>query len=102
MIKLESNFKTGRNSEFYFRSKKECDAFLWVFDDHWCNVPWKKPVEIPDNTPLNEYWKEHINDDPKKLAVEKLNWGFSNCKYNNIGRTASQQSFLDDMVGKFS
>lgn len=83
---------------FYFTSMENCNKFKYVFEDHWCNVPWDDPIELPDYYPLSSYWREHINDDPKKLAEDNLMWGFQNCKFNGYDKLTSEQQLLLDSL----
>lgn len=91
MVKLESNFKEDkiciRNIKMCFESMEDCNKFLYVFRDHWCNVPWTKPVEVdkvPDGYSLVK--------DPIKEAEGNLNWGFRQCERSNIGNTIEQKA----------
>lgn len=66
-----------QNAKFYFKNMQACEEFKHVFTNHACALPWNDPVTIPDDTPLSDYWREHINDDPKALADKNLKWGWN-------------------------
>ena len=60
---------------FYFHNDSDCDDFIHVFKDHFCNIPWKRTQLIFD---LGQYAKEKLNMDknPKTRAEENLSWMF--------------------------
>lgn len=100
MIKLESNFNNSFDATFYFKTMKECEEFLYVFKDHWCNVPWKKPVEVSDDIKISEYKRNDLNNSPKERAESNLSWGFSNCRFHNIGINNTQSAFVNNFISK--
>ena len=103
MVKLTTPDDT--TAAFFFKDMNACNEFKYVFSNHWCNITWNTPEEqevFPEAT--TGYWRDHINDDPKKLADKHLMWGFSRLKF--LGRdkelTASQSQFVNDMVEKIT
>lgn len=95
MIKLESNFKYGYNITRYFKTIEDCNKYLYVFKDHWCNVPWKDPEEI---TGFDAKASVEAINDPIEIANGDLGWGFNNCDLNNIEETKEQR----DLVSKIA
>ena len=66
MIKLETSYND--RDVFYFRTLDDCNKFLYVFENHWCNVKWKPPVEVSDNIILSRYQRDALDRDPKDRA----------------------------------
>ena len=95
MIKLESNFKYGYNITRYFKTIEDCNKYLYVFKDHWCNVPWKEPEEI-DRFDIKA--ATVLVNDPIKIANGDLGWGFNTCDLNNIGETKEQREFVSNIA----
>lgn len=89
MIKLESDYDIP--SVFYFRTLDDCRKFLYVFKDHWCNVKWKTPVEVPDDIKLPEARRDLLDMDPKKRAEANLSWGFNHARLHGDGGLTSEQ-----------
>ena len=86
---------------FYFKNIEDCNKFLYVFKDHFCNVPWETPKEIPDNSiKLSENEKRTLDKDPVKRAQDNLSWGFSLCSYYKIGVSSDQLSFVHSLMEK--
>lgn len=82
---------------FHFRTMDDCKKFMYVFQDHWCNIPWEDPVEIPDYTKIND--DRYIDADPVARAEDNLSWGFSALRFHNMDTlTGEQQSMLSGMV----
>lgn len=75
MVRLQSKNKYNRGV-FYFHTMDECNDFLYVFSDHFCNVDWEKPVEISDNTMLSYEHRRAMDIPPKERAERYLSWGF--------------------------
>lgn len=100
MIKLEIDYDSYYNKPvFYFRTRDDCNKFLNVFKDHWCNIRWKDPVEIPYNTKLSSYDEKTLDEDPKKRAESNLSWGFNLARYYGDDKLKpSQQAFIDKMM----
>ena len=100
MIKLTSKNKL-HNISFYFNNIEDCNKFLYVFKNHWCNVKWEKPEEIPNNTYIKDYHKRYLGR-PEELAENNLKWGFNsfNDDYttNNDNFTQGQLVFSRNMV----
>ena len=100
MIKLTSKNKL-HNVSFYFNDMKDCNKFLYVFKNHWCNVKWENPVEISNNTPIPDYYRRYLGK-PEELAEDNLKWGFNsfNDDYttNNDNITPRQLAFVRNMV----
>lgn len=93
------------NSAAYFRTKEAMEQYKYVFKNHWCNIPWDKPEELPDDYKLPSWWREHIDDDPKKLAEDNLCWGFNSVmayfgERNKLNK--EQQAFVNNMIGQFT
>ena len=102
MVKLETNFNDYRNeSTFYFRTMDQCSKFLNVFKDHWCNIPWKKPVEISDNTRIPDYALSRLDIDPEQIAISNLSWGFGMTKYYNIDLSKDQKAIVKSMSERY-
>jgi hypothetical protein len=99
MIKLETNYTPS--SVFYFRTLDDCRKFLYVFKDHWCNVKWKPPVEVPDGTSISSTQRAQIGVDPKKRAEANLSWGFNYARlHGDDGLTPRQQRELVYLMGQ--
>lgn len=102
MVKLRTNFGDYRNeSTFYFRNMEQCDQFISVFKDHWCNIPWLKPIDLGDNVIIPNYALRMIDIDPKDRAIANLSWGFNMAKVYNIGLSEEQQKALEEMMEQF-
>lgn len=101
MIELKAkDFTFG--GTFYFHTMQDCNDFLYVFKDHWCNVPWEKPREVSDDFPISRIQRESMDKPPKKRAESSLSWGFSLVKRLNIDLSESQNLFVKNMVNKLS
>ena len=87
-----------QHSKFYFRTMTECEIFMNVFRNHFCNVPWNTPKIIPDTSELSEYDLKYLNRDPKIRAESNLSWGFSLVKFNNIDLNEQQMNFINDFM----
>lgn len=82
---------------FHFRTMDDCKKFMYVFRNHWCNIPWEEPAEIPDYTKIND--DQYIDVDPVARAMGNLTWGFSALRSHNMDTlTGEQQSVLSDIV----
>ena len=81
---------------------EDCKAFLYVFQNHWCNVHWEKPIEKESFPEMKEKDYESIQKDPKKRAEADLDWGFSLEKYLGRGTTEAQSAFIAAMVERLS
>lgn len=101
MVKLEAK-DTTFGGIFYFHNMKDCKDFLYVFEDHFCNVPWKTPIELPDNTYVNSDVRRSMDEPPKKRAEDNLSWGFNLERRLSIGMTNGQNDFVESMMAKFS
>lgn len=106
VIYLESNFNNDMiNIGIYFKNMEDCNKYLHVFKDHWCNVPWKKPIE-KDVNDLSPFEKSKMDkfliQDPIKSAEDNLSWGFHNCDYAFIGLADDQKSTVQSLVSKLS
>ena len=99
MIKLEAQCTTF-GGIFYFHDMEDCDDFMYVFKDHWCNVPWKQPVEIPDDTCIDDYDINDMNKPAKERAEDNLSWGFNLVKHLEIGDSKDQLEFARSMANK--
>lgn len=88
---------------FYFHNDSDCDDFIQVFKDHFCNVPWKKTHLIFD---LSTYPKERLNmdKDPKERAEENLSWGFvlADDIHGRGYLTEDQRSFVNGIMNKLN
>lgn len=91
MIKL---FEKSSNMAFYFHSMEDCKAFMYVFEDHFCNVPWEKPEIVPDDTKISIDHRRLLEEDPKAKAERYLSWGFNLTKKHHIGLTSAQNSYI--------
>ena len=100
MVKLQP--KDEPTTAFYFKTMRDCEAFIYVFKDHWCNVEWNEPIERPDFFEMSKYQRESLDKDPKKRAESNLSWGFNLCRKSNIGLTDSQNAFVSAMVGRMT
>lgn len=83
-----------QQAKFYFRTIEACNEFKHVFANHACTLPWNEPQVIPDDTPLSDYWKEHIDDDPKILADKNLKWGWNSVLADKRNAEYKQQNDL--------
>lgn len=104
MVKQAVKLTVGSGADihtFWFKTITDCNAFKYVFKDHWCNINWN-PIEIvtdPYSIPNERY--THWDDDPKKRADDLLTWGFSWVKaHGGDNLTHEQQRFVNDMVTK--
>lgn len=96
MIKLETDYE-NENTVKYFNTLQECEEYLYVFKDHWCNVKWKEPIKVSDISNSNE--KEYMKKSPKERAEADLSWGFSMMKLKGGEELNKDQSvFLDDFL----
>lgn len=80
MIKLEAistKYPTGMSAVFYFHNMNDCNIFMHVFKDHWCNVKWEMPIELPDNTKIPDYKRRDMDKNAKERAERSLPWGFA-------------------------
>lgn len=101
MIKLETNATKYpiMNIAIYFHNMDDCKRFLYVFKNHWCNVRWKEPIEIPDNTKISEYRRKDMDKDPEERAERDLKWGFGFAKMEGTDVTTIEQAaFVERMV----
>lgn len=96
MVKLQS----GEDSRvvFYFKNINDCNKFLYVFKDHWCNVRWESPIEKPEFLEMTDRQREELDEDPKERAEDNLMWGFCIEKDRNIRLNSSQLSFIDNFI----
>lgn len=101
MVKLEAK-DTIFVGIFYFHNVKDCREFMDVFKDHWCNVPWKEPIEIPDDTYISSEERRYMDKSPKKRAEDNLSWGFSLERRLGICLTNEQNDFVKSIVNRFS
>lgn len=101
MIELKAKDLTFGGT-FYFHTMQDCNDFLYVFKNHWCNVPWEKPREVPNDFPIGKSQRKSMNEPPKKRAESNLSWGFSLVKRLNIDLSESQNLFVKDMVDRLS
>ena len=99
MIVLKSK-DTTFGGIFYFYNMRDCEDFLYVFKDHWCNVPWEKPIEAPSDTLISFYDRKSMDVPPKKRAEDSLFWGFSLVNRLGIGLDDKQISFLNSFVNQ--
>jgi len=101
MIELKAKDLTFGGT-FYFHTMQDCNDFLYVFKDHWCNVPWEKPREVSDDFPISRIQRESMDKPPKKRAGSSLSWGFSLVKRLNIGLSKRQNLFVKGMADRLS
>lgn len=101
MVKLEAK-DTTFGGIFYFHNMKDCREFIYVFEDHWCNVPWETPIEISDDTYISSEERRYMDKSPKKRAEDNLSWGFSLEKRLGIGLSNEQNDFVKSMMNGFS
>lgn len=99
LIKLETNCANSREV-FYFHNMSDCKDFLYVFKDHWCNVPWKTPIEIPDDTYITSKERVCMDKPPKKRAEDNLSWGFSLVRLLGIELNKNQSTFVSSFCSK--
>lgn len=100
MIKLEAN-NAITGGAFYFYNIDDCRKFMYVFKDHWCNVPWKEPVEISDSTYIDSNARRYMSVPPKKRAEDNLSWGFNLVKRLGINLNNEQNDFVNSMMNGF-
>jgi len=101
MIELKAKDLTIGGT-FYFHTMQDCNDFLYVFKDHWCNVPWEKPREVPNDFPISKNQRKSMDKSPKERAESNLSWGFDHTKWLEIDLNEKQNSFVKSMVEKFS
>ena len=101
MVKLEAK-DTTFGGIFYFHNMKDCKDFMYVFEDHFCNVPWKAPIELSDDTYVNSDVKRSMDKSPKERAENSLSWGFNLERRLGIGLTNKQNNFVKSMMAKLS
>ncbi len=97
MIKLIC--KDDDKAVFYFKDIEDCNTFMHVFKDHWCNVEWEHPIEAKSFS-MSAIQKSKMRNDPKERAESNLSWGFNLCKQLNKDLTDTQRSFIDNMITK--
>lgn len=97
MVKLEAK-NTRFGGIFYFHNMKDCNKFLYTFQDHWCNVKWKEPIEAESFDDISECQRKDMDKSPKKRAEDNLSWGFSLCKDNDQGLTDEQKDFINKFI----
>ena len=100
MVKLEDAANDMFPGVFYFHTMEDCNKFLYIFRDHWCNVPWKEPIEVPDDYPISARDQEVMDEDPKERAERDLSWGFSLVKRLEIRQTEKQNAFVEEMISR--
>lgn len=100
---IELSVKSSQcNTKFHFHTMSDCKKFLYVFENHMCNVPWKKPV-IVSGTKLSEYEKTAINEDPTLRAERNLSWGFNLARQLDTDTPNEQQKkFVNKLVALFT
>lgn len=94
MVKLEAK-DTQFGGIFYFHNMEDCNEFLYVFKDHWCNVSWEDPLVIPDDSNISQEDGKEMDVSPKKRAEENLSWGFNLVRDKDIGLTKVQRFFVE-------
>ena len=97
MIKLETK-RVPFGGAFYFYNMADCEAFMYVFKDHWCNVPWRAPVEVPDWTDITDSQRKAMDKNPKQRAESNLSWGFSLCRALGIDLNDDQKVCLAGLM----
>jgi len=95
MIKLTSK-NNWNKGVFYFRTMEDCNEFLYVFQDHFCNVPWNTPIEVPNTILLEQQQAIAMSASPKERAEKNLSWGFS---IAGTSLTSTQQAYVNE-IGK--
>ena len=99
MVKLEAKDVFFNSVKaFYFHNMADCRTFLYVFRNHWCNVPWNTPVEAPSWPEMNAHQRRAMDLDPKERAESCLSWGFHFAKRNHIGNTEEQNVFIRSFI----
>lgn len=102
MVELRVKRSTGYNSTFHFHTMHDCRKFLKVFEDRLCNVPWERPIIVPDSTKLSEYEQNAINEDPEIRAERDLGWGWNLARL--LGRDVQnkqQKELINSIMKKF-
>lgn len=96
MVKLTSTNKV-HNESFYFKNDEDCDKFVYVFEDHWCNVKWNRET-IPDLPFIDQ----NIHEDPVKRAEDNLKWGFNSSFIDERDKqpTSEQREILHSLMRK--
>jgi hypothetical protein len=79
---------------------EECKKFMRVFSNHWCEIPWADPVELPDGMPLSDKHRNHMNLDPIKRAETNLNWGFRFVERHHLESKLELQCQVERMMAK--
>lgn len=98
MVKLQT--KNEPFTAFYFKNMQDCESFMYVFKDHWCNIEWDRPIEKPDFSEMSEYQRKSLNKNPKKRAEDNLSWGFNLSRHLNLEFTDEEKSFILTMLNK--
>jgi hypothetical protein len=102
-LTVKEQYRSLSSDAFYFRNMKDCQIFLGVFKNHWCNVPWDEPVEIPKNTEIDRLDRVLMSMDPAERADSNLSWGFNLAKRCNTDKiTPRQQRGLHSITKLFS
>lgn len=101
MIKLETKMEKG--SVFYFKTINDCKKFMYVFENHWCNIDWEEPEEVPDDVNMSYYQRKLLDKDPKDRAESNLNWGFQLLRYLHKDQLTQEQSlFVSNLINKIT
>lgn len=93
MIELKERYGRGT---FHFHNIEECEAFLYVFRDHWCNVEWRPPAHMQDNSQVEDI--EYMNIPPKQRALSNLSWGFNIAKDLTVDQERSVLLMQNDFL----
>lgn len=96
MVKLQAT--DDPSAVWYFNTMKDCEKFLYVFKDHWCNARWNKPIEADSFPEVDSDDWDDLQKNPKKMAEDNLEWGFFLEKYMGAKRSREQEDFLRKMV----
>lgn len=100
MVKLETIY--AHEAPFFFRTMRDCRAFMHAFKDHWCNVPWKPPVEAPDFPEMSAPQRTAMDKDPRQRAEDSLSWGFALVRSRRGGDTGAQSAFVNSLIRQFN
>ena len=77
-------------------------VFLYVFEDHMCNVLWKTPEIVSDGTIISTESRRELEENPKTKAEKYLSWGFRLTERLNIGLTDAQNAYINKQMKELS
>lgn len=77
----------------------DCEKFIYVFKDHWCNIEWENPAKVPDNLKISDYERKALDKDPVERAESNLSYGFNLVRYCGKDKLIKEQSlFIKEII----